>query len=441
MSRRLDVRPDEWRSLVPAALAFFFLLTAYYMIRPVRDQLSGAVGSVSLPLFYSVTFVATLLMTPAFGALVARFPRRQLVAWSYSFFIVCLLAFVPAFLAQAQIGARLLGSVFFVWVSVFNLFVVSLFWSLMADLFSSSASHRLFPLIGLGGTAGALAGPTLTSLLVDVIGVAPLLVVSACLLCAALGILLWMAKTTGAGRGPAPAIGGSLLAGVRQVFTQPFLRYMALLMLLSDGIGTVAYALVADYAKGHIHDTSARTAFYGHMDLAANLLVIVLQLGPTRWLMTRFGPAACLVVSSAVSVLLMGSLAVHGDGVLGMPWLDWPHGLVVVSVPLLAAVLVGNRGFLYGMIAPASNALYTRAEREARYKGKNFVETAVWRFGDVVITSGLNLLRGLGAGIGAMALTSAGFAAIAGWIGARVGRAGGLDAEPADATEREAERS
>ncbi len=425
-----EIRRDEWRPLALSALVFFFLLTAYYMIRPVRDQLSGAVGSISLPLFYGATFVAMLALTPLFGMLVSRFPRRQLMLWSYSFFIVCLVAFVPAFLYQDRIGARLLGTVFFVWTSIFNLFVVSLFWSLMADIWSSVQARRLFPLIGIGGTIGAVAGPILTSLLVGVLGDAPLLLVSAGLLATALGLLLWLAVSTDAGRRPAPAIGGSLLAGARQVFTQPFLRYMAMLMLLSDGAGTFAYALMADYVKGHFDTAVARTAFYGHLDLAANALVIVLQIGPTRWLLSRLGPGACLVVAAGVNLLLFGSLGVFGDIHVPMPWMHWGIlAWITAMVPLLALVMVANRGFLYGMVAPASNALYTRAEREARYKGKNFVETVIWRFGDLVITSGLSLLKAAGTTLGTLAAISAGFALGAGWIGARVDRSDGLRPE------------
>ncbi len=427
---RADIRKGEWQPLMLSALVFFCVLTAYYIIRPVRDQLSGAVGSISLPLFYSATFLAMLALTPVFGMLVSRFARRRLMFWSYSFFIVCLFAFVPAFVYQEQIGARLLGTVFFVWTSVFNLFVVSLFWSLMADLWSSHQARRLFPLIGLGGTLGAIAGPALTSLLVGVLGDAPLLVVSALLMSLALGVLLWLAIAADAGRTPAPPIGGSLLAGVKQVFTQPFLRYMAVLMLLSDGTGTLAYALMADYVKDHYDTAVARTAFYGHLDLAANLMVIVLQFGPTRWLLTRFGPGACLVTVAGVNLLLFGALAVFGNLGLSVPWHDAGTAAgMTLAVPLLALVMVGNRGFLYGMVAPASNALYTRAAREARYKGKNFVETVIWRFGDLVITSGLSLLKTAGVGLGLLAALSASLSLGVGWIGARVGRSGGLQPE------------
>ncbi|HET6430789.1 NTP/NDP exchange transporter [Dyella sp.] len=418
-----------------SALAFFLVMASYYGIRPIRDQFSGAVGSVSLPLFYGATFVVMLVLTPVFGALVARVSRRRLILWGYSFFIACLCAFAPAFLVQEQLGARLLGTVFYVWVSVFNLFVVSLFWSLMADLFSSEESHRYFPMIALGGTLGALAGPTLASLLVVVFGLAPLLLVSAGLLMGAMAVLMWLSVSAGAGREAAPAIGGSLLAGARQVFTVPFLRYMALLMLLSDGVGTVAYALLADYVKENFHDAASRTAFYGHVDLAANLLVITLQLGPTRWLLTRYGPVPCLVTASAVNVLLLGSLALLGGGEVRLPWLDGTFDPVLMAVPLLALVLACSRGFGYGMTVPAANAMYTRVSREAKYKGKNFIDTVVWRFGDVVITSALSALRSLGMGVPLFAGVSAVCAALAGWVGVRAGRTCGSSADALAASE------
>ncbi|MDN5924878.1 MAG: MFS transporter [Xanthomonadales bacterium] len=420
---------DERAALVLSSLAFFFILTSYYIIRPVRDQLSGAVGSSKLPLFYAGTFVAMLLLTPVFGALVSRFSRRRLIGFSYIFFILCLIAFVPAFMAQAQIGPTVLGVVFFTWASVFNLFVVSLFWSLMADLFDTAQSHRLFPLIGVGGSIGALAGPVLTTTLVGMVGVAPLLIVSALMLVAALIILLWLSQRSGAGRGPAPAIGGSIWAGVKQAFTQPFVRMMAMLMLLSDGVGTVAYALLADYSKAHFTDAALRTAFYGRIDTAANLLVILIQISFTRWALTRRGAGPCLVMAEAVNVLLFVLLMVFALHTLPLPWIDWgAGGLVWVAVPMIALVVIGTRALAYGVIVPASNTLYTRAAREARYKGKNFVDTVVWRFGDVVGTSSLSGLRALGATIPLLAAISGVAAGLAGWVGWRAARAPDLAA-------------
>jgi len=399
---------------VLSALAFFFVMAGYYIIRPVRDQLGGAVGSQQLPLFYGAVFVVILLLTPLFGILVARFPRKQLLTWSYCFFALCLLAFVPAFVAQDSIGARALGVAFYVFGSVFNLFVVSLFWSFMADIFDSAGARKVFSLIALGGMAGAVVGPLATKALVQVIGVAPLLVVSAVTLLVALGLLLLLSGSQQRGPGADEPMGGSIWAGIKELWSRPFLRYMAILMLLGDGIGTLAYALMADYTKAHIADKIARTAFYNDLDLYTNVIGAVLQLTVTRWLMMRHGAGWGLVVPALVNLVLLLGLALVGGGqieVLGY------------AVPMLAVTIVGSRAFAYGMTKPAQDALYTRVPRETRYKGKNFVETAVWRFGDVLVTSGVNLFGMLGVTLSGMASVGVGISVLAAWIARRAGHA------------------
>ncbi len=422
----IDVKHHERIALALSFVWFFCVLAAYYVLRPVRDQLSGAVGSESLPLFYFATFVATLVMTPLFGALVARFPRKRFVPIVYLFFILCLVAFVPLFLAQQEIGAKTLGAVFFVWVSVFNLFVVSVFWSFMADIWSNVQARRLFPTIAIGGTAGAVLGPLLTSSLVATIGVAYLLVVSALLLSIALGCVFalnaWARVHPVAGqmRRDDEAIGGSVLAGIRQVLTTPFLRNMAILMLLGDCVGTVAYALVADHALAHYPDRAARTAFYAHIDLATNGLVALCQLSVTRWLLTRHGAMPALVWPAILNVVVLLGFGLVGEAVI-------------------VAVLIVTRAGGYGIVQPARDSLYTRIGAEARYKGKNFIDTAVWRFGDVAVSASLNGLRGIGMGIPGLAVLTAGAAAFAAWIGYRVARSPELAPEaivPAQATSR-----
>lgn len=408
-----------------SVVAFFLILTSYYVLRPVRDQLVGAVGSSSLPLFYAIVFVVMLALTPVFGWLVSRFPRRRVLLGSYLFFVACLVAFVPAFVAQDRIGAEILGRVFFVWLSVFNLFVVSLFWSFMADVYPSRQARLVFPFIAFGGMAGALAGPLLTRLVVLRLGVPAMLVVSAVMLLVALGALLAVStREEGGDSGDAPPLGGSIVEGAKAAVSQPFLRYMTLLMLLSDGIATMAYALMADYTKAHFVDNAARTAFYADLDLWINGLGALLQLTLTPLLMRGLGTVWALVVPSVVNFILLAWLTTHGPS---------DALLFGFAVPLIAIVQVGTRGFTYGMAKPAADALYTRIPRELRYKGKNFIETTVWRLGDLLVTGGLQGLHAIGVGIAGIGAICAALAGVAMEVARRAATSRDLAPESSDA--------
>ena len=416
MPKRLAVQQHEWFAVGAAFAYFFCVLAAYYVIRPVRDQLSAAVGSTALPIFYAATFVATLALAPLFGALVARYRRSVFVPIVYLFFIAGMLAFIPLFQAQEAIGARLLGSAFFVWVSVFNLFVVAVFWSFMADLFDAQQAHRLFPVIALGGTLGAIAGPALTRTLNAAVGVSGLLIVSSTLLGLAIGCIAALSRwarrhpVSGDERREERIIGGSILAGAIETLKSPLMRRLALLMLLGDGVGTVIYALLADYSGATYATRAARINFSANVDFYANLLQVVLQLGVTRSLMVRFGPAPALALDGLLKALMLAGLALFAG-----PW--------------IAVVAVVTRASAYGVFKPAADTLYTRVDAQTRYKTKNFIDTAVWRFGDLVVTSGFNLLRGFGVLLPGFAALTMLAAAGSGWIGWRAAHSKALAPE------------
>jgi AAA family ATP:ADP antiporter len=409
VAARPAIQRHEWFAVAVAFVYFFCVLTAYYVLRPVRDQLSAAVGSTALPIFYTATFVATLALTPLFGALVARFPRRTFVPIVYLFCILGMIAFIPAFEKQDVIGARVLGSIFFVWASVFNLVVVAVFWSFMADLFDAEQAKRLFPVITLGGAAGALAGPGLTKAFVYLVGVSGLLIISSLLLGIAIACVFalsrWSLRHPVAGdtRRDERVIGGSLIAGAIETLKSPLMRRIALLMLLGDAVGTVIYALLADYSGATYSTRDARIDFAASIDLSANSLQMILQLVLTRPLMVRFGPAAAMAMDGAVKAIMLAGLVVFGGG--------W-----------IAVVAVITRASAYGVFKPASDSLYTRVDAETRYKTKNFIDTSVWRFGDVVVTSAFNLLRTLGATVPGFAALAMIAAASSGWMGWRITR-------------------
>lgn len=430
VATKRQIHVGEGRAVALSFVYFFCVLAAYYVMRPVREQLSAAVGSIQLPWFYGATFVATLLLTPVFALLVARYPRPVVVPVVHGFFIVCLLAFVPLFTSHGVLGPRALGALFFVWVSVFNLFVVSVFWSFMVDIWDEVQARRLFPIIALGGTAGAIAGPLLTRALVSVVGVAPLLVVSAALLGVAVVCVVVLgrwARSHGSRRfdaGQEAAVGGGMFDGLKQVFGNPFMRAMALLLLLGDGIGTINYALVADYSGATFADAVARTRFAANVDLSTNILQVVVQLTLTRWLLVRHGAAPAIALWAVVSAVMMLVVVLAGN----------PYAPVIGSMPWVALALIVSRGLAYGMLGPARESLFAYVPRSLRYKGKNAVDTAVWRFGDLVISLSMNLLRGGGMLVAGFAGIAAIAAATAGALGWRLSRR--VEADNADAVAR-----
>ena len=417
------VQAGEWTAAAWSFLAFFCVLAAYYMLRPVREQLSAAVGSTQLPWFFGASFGAMLVLTPLFAWLVSRWPRRIVVPLVYLFFIGCLVSFLPLFANADVLSPRTLGIVFFVWLSVFNLFVVSVFWTFMADIWSAEQARRLFPLIGIGGVAGAIAGPALTRGLVAVIGVSPLLLVSAALLGVALVCVLVLGRWVQAHGAKSPqaqsgaALGGGMFDGLKQVFADPFMRGMAILMVLGDAIGTIAYALLADYSGATFDNAIDRTRFAANIDLLTNSLQIVVQLTLTRWLLVRHGAGPVIAGWAVAGVAVCVAMALSGD----------PHGIAIAvpgvgAFPWVALVMIVTRGLAYGMVQPARESLYTRVPRELRYKGKNAVDTAVWRAGDVVCALSINGLRAAGMTIGGFGLVGAVALASAGVIGMRLAR-------------------
>lgn len=408
--QRNSIQRHEWSAVIVAFVYFFCVLAAYYIIRPVRDQLSAAVGSQELPFFYGVVFVVMLALTPLFGALVARYQRRHFVPIVYGFCALVTLAFVPLFQMQDVIGARTLGVLFFVWGSVFNLFVVAVFWSFMADLFDADQAHRLFPIIALGGSLGAILGPVLPNRFVEIVGVSGLLVVSAALL--ALSIVCVFLLLRWSHRHPVKGdidrnervIGGSMIAGAKLTLKSPFLRRIALLMLLGDCVGTIIYALMADYSHQTFTTREARIEFASGIDFWSNFLQIGLSLTITRELMIRLGPQYAIALDGLIKAVVVS-------------------GLILIGAPWIAGVAILTRASMYGVFKPASDSLYTRVDAEIRYKGKDFIDTAVWRFGDVVVTVGFNALRAIGFALPGFALLGALAGAASGWIGWRITRA------------------
>jgi AAA family ATP:ADP antiporter len=396
------VAPDERAALAWSFFYFFALLCAYGLLRPLREEMGVRHGVNRLQWLFSGTFVCMLLAQPLYGGLVARYQRRVFLPVVYGFFIACLIGFYAVF--RADVGMSVAVPAFFIWVSVFNLFVVSVFWSFMSDIFTTDQAKRLYGIIAAGGTCGALAGPGLTALLVERIGVPQLMLISALVLAGALLAIVRLLPWATERRGVDRPIGGTVLAGARLVAGSPFLRLIAGLLLLYVTVNTILYYQQAAVVAAAFADSAARAAYFARVDFAVNALTVATQVFVTRVLLTRFGVTPLLMVSP---ILVAG----------GFAW------LAASPTPLLlAAIQVVHRAGNFSLIAPARESLFTRVDRESRYKAKAFIDTAIYRGGDLIngwiMASVVAMKMPLG-DVALIGLVVAGVWALLGW---RVGR-------------------
>jgi len=403
----LRVEPGEGLPLLLACAYFFCLLCSYYILRPIRDEMGIQGGVANLQWVFTGTFAVMLLAVPAFGWAVSRFPRRRLLPLVYGFFALNLIAFYLLF--RSGWGGVWAARAFFIWVSVFNLFVVSVFWSFMADIFSNRQARRLFGVIAVGGSAGAIAGPGLTALLAGVAGPANLLPLSTAFLIAAVLCVHALGRVRAhaapSGRGPRAgeeggAIHGGVFAGAARVARSPYLLGIAGFMLLFTTLSTFLYFEQAHIVRDAYRDPGARTALFARIDLAVNVLTVSAQLFLTSRLVERLGVAGTLTLlplAMAAGFVLLGA---------------WP-GLAV-----LVAFQVIRRAGDYAIGRPAREMLYTVIPREDKYKSKNFLDTVVYRGGDALSGWAYAGLAGLGVGLSGVAFVSVPLAllwAFAGW--------------------------
>ncbi len=367
LQRLVDVRPGELAAVAWAWLFFFAVLSAYYVIRPIRDDMGVAGGVENLPWLFTGSLTGMLLANPPFAYLVARMPRARFVSWGYRFFALNLVAFFALLTWGPAAQQVWIGRGFFIWTSIFNMFVVSIFWSVMADVFAPGQSKRLFGFIGAGGTIGGIAGAALTSQLVGVLGAANLLLVSALLLevasLAARALFKAPRTATAAEDGgaaavqPEEAIGGAVWDGMRRAFTDPYLLNVTLNMLFFTVLTTFLYFQQAAIVDATLSDRAARTRFFANIDLAVNVLTLATQTFATGRAVKRWGVAAALA--------FLPVLSVAGFGVLGL----------APTIAVLMTFQVLRRAGNFAVARPAREVLFTVVPRADRYKAKTFIDT------------------------------------------------------------------
>jgi AAA family ATP:ADP antiporter len=412
LSRRVvEVEPAELPVLGWCWLYIFSVLSSYYIMRPIRDQAGVAGGVNNLQWLFTGTLIGMLLLNIPFAYLVKKLPRSRFIPITYHFFAANIVLFAAALHWSGAEQAIWVGRIFFIWVSVFNLFVVSVFWQMNVDLFSPDQSKRLFGLIAAGATIGAIVGSSVTATLARWVSPIFLLFGAAILLEIAVfsaGRLSRMSPTfnrrpeAGAAE---TAIGGSVFAGITHAFRSRYLVNVSLFLLLFAVTSTFLYFQQAGIVSRSFSDRGAQTAFFATVDLLVNVLTLVVQLLLTGRILLLFGVALTLGVLPALTIIGFGALA------------------LVPTIAVLAVFQVLRRAADYAIARPTREVLFTVVPREDRYKTKSFIDTVVYRAGDQVGAWSVALLRGLGLETAGVAMVVIPIAALwlvnALWLGGR----------------------
>ncbi|MCH7636758.1 MAG: MFS transporter [Proteobacteria bacterium] len=402
--RLFSLEKHEYVAVAWSFVYFFCVLSSYYMLRPVRETMAVESGVENVPWLFATTFVVMLIVAPLYGWVTSRFPRKQFLPWVYLFFVVDILLFWGGF--SFAIGNELsfvwLGRAFFVWISVFNLFVVSVFWSFMADIYTRDQGRRLFGIISAGGSVGALVGPFATRFLVVPIGFQNLLPISAALLLFSVFCITqlraWVvtehpddtATTVDSNK----ALGGSALGGIRQLIASKYLRSIAVISVIASLMGTALYMFMTDLVGTTFATPDERTELFGLLDGATNALSLVGQLFLVNRSVRRFGVGKTLAIMPLLSLIGFMVLAIN------------PVFLVVAVLQAL------RRGIGFGLAKPTHVMLYSVVTPKEKYKAKNFIDTVVYRGGDLIGTLSVKFMWAMG--ISGIAVVMLPFAVV--WI-------------------------
>ncbi len=400
--KTVAVRPGEGRALVGSFLYFLFLLTSYYILRPIRDDRGIAAGVGNLKWLFTATFVSMLVVTPVWSALLARVPRAKLLPIAYRFFLANLLVFYVLF--QRDDTKVMAAKVFFVWLSVFNYLAVSVFWSFMADIFRPEQGRRLFGFIAAGGSAGAILGPLATSLLVGRIGLPNLLLLSAVLLEGAAQCIRALVRGQPSNEGLQEPVGGDALSGVKTLFASPYLLAIAGYTLFASLAGTFGYRLQAGLVEEAKMDAVARTTLFARMDLVTNALSALLQALLAGRLLASVGLRTTLALLPPISTAGFAALA------------------AAPTLMVSSALLVLRRAVGFGIANPAVQVLYTPVPRDEKYKSKSFIDTVVARGGDMANAWAVDALFIVGLAVPQVALATVPIGALWLWLSLALGR-------------------
>jgi AAA family ATP:ADP antiporter len=384
LRRIIDVRPEEAQVLFWCWLYIFAVLSSYYIMRPIRDQAGVAGGVNNLQWLFTGTLVGMLVLNLPFAYLVKTLPRSRFIPLSYRFFAVNILLFAVALYVATPEQTVWVGRVFFIWTSVYNLFVVSIFWQMNVDLFSPAQGKRLFGFIAAGATLGAIAGSATTASLARIASPTVLLIGAAVLLEVAVFAVGRLSRLSPAlhhrrvETTEERPLGGGVFSGIANTFSNPYLLNVSAFILLFAITSTFLYFQQAGIVSHSFAERGAQTAFFATIDLVVNCLTLGIQLFLTGRIVVLLGVGLALALLPAMTAIGFGGLA------------------LAPSLSTIAVFQVLRRAGDYGIARPTREVLFTVVPREDRYKAKSFIDTVVYRLGDQVGAWAMALLRGVG---------------------------------------------
>lgn len=388
--RAVQIERTEMAATLGAFLTFALVLGGYYLIRPVRENISAEATADQRQLWFLLVFLVMLAAVPVFGWIVARVPRRAVLPGIYALFVALMLGF---WLALGDRGGGGLGGAFFVFGSVFNLFVVSLFWILMSDIYDAEQAKRLYGFIAAGGTTGAVVGPFAANALAPIVGAENLLLIAALIFLIAAALSVWlraMAPTIKNGtETEVPPTLRTLLSGAERVFRDSYLLRIAVYVLIANLLSTFFYLEQSRLAGETILDATARVQFFAERDLITSILSVLVQVFITGRIMARLGIG---VAASVLPAITIAGLAVYA---------------AVPELHVVAAIMVAERVAAFALSNPATKVLYTAVDADERYKGQSFIDTVVFRGGDALSGAVFNgLTKAMGWPMALVALAS-----------------------------------
>jgi AAA family ATP:ADP antiporter len=366
------IEPYEVRAVILSMLYFFFLFGSYSVVKPVRDAMGTIYGVDHYQQLFTMTLVASLLFAPLYSGLAARIKLSSFLPWVYGFVAVTIFAFYALFVAVSDQNRWLIAA-FFVWVSTFNVLIISVFWTFMADIFSRTQAKRLFGFVAAGGTLGSIVGPAIATLLARRLGNNNLMLISAAGFVATALLVRMLAQekrrllaagvevqhTTLDHR-----LQGNPFDGFVLLMRSRYLLLLALFLLLMTWISTIVYFQLGDLITHAFPNRDARTQAYGLIDLAVNSLAVFIQLFGSGRIIARFGVKAGLLLNPIIMVIAF--LAIAFSPVL----------------LILGAIQIVRRVAEYALAKPTREMLFTVVDQQSRYKAKNVIDTVVYRFGD-----------------------------------------------------------